>query len=75
MNTRKLLAIAVLAALPTVGTVARQTHSLSPQTQASWMYALGMEGGEALAMGITTAVTCAFFVGPGAAACGIVGAL
>ena len=75
MNPRKMLAVAVLAALPTLGGVARNVQPAAPQAQASWQFALGMDGYEALAMGITSAVVCSAFLVPGAIACGTVGAL
>lgn len=74
MNPRKLLAVAVLAALPTVATVARNTQPMSPQTQASWVYVFDMDRESTLAVGLAGAVACSFFLLPGAIACGVVGA-
>jgi hypothetical protein len=73
MNPRKLLAVAVLAALPTVGAVARPTDPV-PQTQASWIYAFDMDRESALAVGVAGAIGCSMFLVAGAIACGLVGA-
>ena len=70
MSPRKLLAVAVLATLPTVGIVARQA-----QPQASWVYAFDMDRESTLEVGIGGAIACSFFLAPGAIACGVVGAL
>ena len=40
-----------------------------------WAYAFGMEGGEALAFGASSAIGCAFFGLAGGIACGVTGAL
>ena len=74
MTPRKLLAVAVLAALPTVGAAARQTAITSPQTQANWVYVFDMDRESTLAVGLAGAVACSFFLLPGAIACGVVGA-
>jgi hypothetical protein len=74
MSPRKLLAVAVLAALPTVGAAARHTPITAPQTQASWVYVFDMDRESTLAVGLAGAVACSFFLLPGAIACGVVGA-
>jgi len=75
MNGRKLIAVAVLAALPALATAARDVRVAAGPTDPAWVYALGMSDEEALAMGIAGAITCSFFLAPGAIACGVVGAL
>jgi hypothetical protein len=70
MSPRKLLAVAVLASLPTVGLIARHA-----QPQASWVYAFDMDRESTLEVGLAGAVACSFFLAPGAIACGVVGAL
>ena len=78
MNPSKLLEVAVLAVLPTVGegegAAARQTAISSPQTQANWVYVFDMDRDSTLAVGLAGAVACSFFLLPGAIACGVVGA-
>lgn len=74
MNPRKLLAVAVLAALPTAGTAARYTQPTSPQTQASWVWVFDMDRTSTLEVGIAAAVACGMIAGPGGIACGVVGA-
>jgi hypothetical protein len=73
MSPRKLLAVAVLAALPTLGVVARQAQAAP--AHASWVYAFDMDRTSTLEVGIAGAVACSFFLAPGAIACGVVGAL
>ena len=74
MNPRKLLAVAVLAALPTVATASRAMQPVPSANQAAWMYALDMDSrAEGAVVGTFAAVGCAFFLLPGAIACGLVG--
>lgn len=70
MNARKLLAVAVLAALPMVGAAARQAPITSPQTQADWVYVFDMDRASTAEVGIAAAIACSFFLLPGAIACG-----
>ena len=89
MTMRKVVAVAILAALPVfVGAaqpalthVAFQapTAQALPVTQQGvaprWGYAFGLNEMEALAFGIAGAIECAFFGPVGGIACGITGAL
>lgn len=75
MNGRRLIAVAVLAALPALTVSSNEVRVAAGPTDAAWVYALGMSDEEALAMGIAGAITCSFFLAPGAIACGVVGAL
>jgi hypothetical protein len=74
MNPRKLLAVAVLAALPTVGAAARQTPIAAPQAQASWVWLFDMDRTSTLEVGLAGAIACSFLALPGAIVCGVVGA-
>ena len=89
MTKRKVLAVATLAALPVFVAVTQTPPDLgAPQTETAhtwsqpernagpqWMYVLQLDGREALAFGIASAVGCGFFGPVGGAACGITGAL
>jgi hypothetical protein len=89
MTKRKVLAVATLAALPVfvavsqsppeLGATRAETAHTWSQTDRDvgpqWVYALGMEGEEALGAAIAGAIGCAFFGPVGGAACGITGAL
>jgi hypothetical protein len=44
-------------------------------TAAHWAYAFGMEGEEALAFAVVSAIECSFFGPVGGIACGVTGAL
>ena len=89
MTKRKVLAVATLTALPLfTGTVhskitlghtgGQMAHTLQVADQAvgpQWAYAFGIEGGEALMFGASSAIGCAFFGIAGGIACGVTGAL
>lgn len=86
---RKVLAAATLAALPMfmaasqsvpapVATRTKAAHTwrmTDQQAGPQWMYAWGMDGGEALAFGIVSAFECSFFGMFGGLACSVIGAL
>ncbi len=88
MTKRKVVAMATVAALPLFAGAtnsavtpppapapAAHTMELSESPAPQWVWAFGMEGGEALAFGIAGAIVCAPFIWIGSAGCGIVGAL
>jgi len=89
MTKRKVLAVATLTALPLfTGTVhsgitlghtgGQMAHTLQVADQTvgpQWAYAFGMEGGEALMFGASSAIACSFFGIAGGIACGVTGAL
>jgi len=89
MIKRKVLAAATLVALPMlVGAAQSVPEPVATRTETAhtwqmtdrhagpqWIYAFGMDGGEALAFGVMAAVECSFFGPWGGLACGITGAL
>ena len=89
MTKRKVLAVATLTALPLfTGTVhskitlghtgGQMAHTLQVADQTvgpQWAYAFGIEGGEALMFGASSAIACSFFGIAGGIACGVTGAL
>ena len=89
MIKRKVLAAATLVALPMLVGVAQSVpEPVATRTETAytwqmtdrhagpqWIYAFGMDGGEALAFGVMAAVECSFFGPWGGLACGITGAL
>ena len=89
MTKRQVLAAATLVALPMfVGVSPSVPEPAAARTDAvpswqmtdqhagpQWMWAWGMEGEEALAFGLASAIECSFFGPIGGIACGVTGAL
>lgn len=89
MTKRKILAIATLAAIPLfIGTSQAAPEPVAPYTESAvasqltgrhaspqWMYVFGLDGGEALAFSVVTAIECSFLGPFGGFTCAVTGAL
>ncbi len=73
MNKRKMAATVTLAALPLTMIVAQSPILAAPLATYGW--ATGMGGTDALLFGVAGAVMCSFIPGIGSTACGITGAV
>jgi hypothetical protein len=82
METRKVVAMATLAALPTFTTVANNapsaithpnSHGVSDAAHARWAWAVGMSKNEAALFGLMGALECWFVPGVGSVVCTAVG--
>lgn len=76
MVARRIVAALLLFALPLFVLsldLVQQGKCIAPQ-QGAEMYALGVDGGWALAFSIGATITCAAFTGPAAIGCGVAAA-
>jgi hypothetical protein len=74
MHTRRIVAVILLAMLPTFAGASMAVGRPVVHESVQWARAIGIQGNAALAFGLASLAVCGTIPNPGAIACGVAGA-